>query len=128
MRLGYHATTETLGKFTIAQLQGLRKYLDGPMASDWYLQTYFRPHRRSLLQEVSHAWMERAEHAYQQGNYPQAYDCFYRAGWDLGVSRLDEYAPILENMAAAADRAGWEARAEVARTHLRRLRGQSPRS
>ncbi|RMF39327.1 MAG: hypothetical protein D6753_14070 [Planctomycetota bacterium] len=125
VRLGYHATTESLCKFTIAQLQGLRKYMREDQAADWYLQTYFRPHRRSLLHEVSQAWQERAARQFAEGRFAEAYDSFYRAGWDLGVSRLGEYAPILEAMVASAERAGSDARAEVARTHLRRLIGQS---
>ncbi|MFN3190732.1 MAG: hypothetical protein ACE361_09440 [Aureliella sp.] len=121
VRLNSHAESDEYGKFALARLKrlesqfGIGERIDG---HDQYLALLLGDHRRSILQEVSAFWMQKATEAEAQGKNEIAYDHFYSSGWDMGVSRISEYETILAGLARNAKQAGWNARAAVAELHL----------
>lgn len=118
VRLNSHSIADEIGKFSVHQLSDLRDHLSPDQRDDPYLKLFLEPSERSVLARVHDYWKEQGEAHLATGNPSEAYACFYRSGWDLGVSRLSDYAQILERLAETARDAGWTARAQVAETHL----------
>lgn len=112
------------GKLAIAQLAALADHLTDEQRQDKYLQRVWQAPDKLLLNAVQEYWTDLGRRYFARGEYGEAYNCFYRAGWDLGVQRLAAYQPILEMLVEAATRAGWPARAAVAHTHLTCLLGR----
>lgn len=124
VRMRSHWNQPQRGKFTVAQLLGLDEYLTDQQRGDGYLSAIRRsppPQTRAAVQQW---WLEKAAAQLDQAAPAEAYESFYRAGWDMGVQRLGDYLPILEGMVVAAEAAGWPARAAVAQTHLNCLRAR----
>ncbi len=118
VRLRTHWSDARYGKFSIAQLGLLAKHLSGSELDDIYLATIWQAPEKLRLTMVQELWMNEGRKLLAGDAPDQAYDCFYRAGWDLGVQRLSEYQRILELMIQSAQAAGWTARLSVAKTHL----------
>jgi hypothetical protein len=118
VRFNSHAESENYGKFAAARLQELRSHWPGSLAHSSYVQILLEERKRSLLQDISHYWRQRAVNFEALGDYENAYACYFAWGWDLGVSRLTDYVEILAALVRCAEHAGWAARAEIAKTHL----------
>lgn len=132
------------GKFVAARLRHLRDCWDDAMAGDEYLQlmtstatdsatdsdSQADPAADRFVERVSDYWLRQARacEAAREGAADgtaaggRAYDAYYRAGWDLGVARRENYRPILEGLVRSAHRAGHAARAAIAEWHLNNLR------
>ncbi len=122
VRLRTHWSDTRYGKFTLAQLDTLQEYLTPEQRSDPYLNAVWQAPEKLTMSAVRDFWYGEGQSLYSEGNFEQAYSCFYRAGWDIGLQRLSEYQSILERMIPCAQAAGWYARATVAQTHLDCLR------
>lgn len=122
VRLNSHSVSEESGKFAIEQLLNLQEHLPESQRRDPYLAIFSGDRQRSLLADVHEYWWAQAEQSRQAANFADAYDCFFRSGWDMGVSRLADYCQILEALADSARAMGWHAREAVANTHLRCLK------
>ncbi len=88
---------------------------DWPTAIQHYLagmQTRWRVHEH---------WLALARTAEQQGENRQAYQHYYRAGWDLGLQPLDGYDEIFAGLARSALADGAPALAAIAEMHQRFL-------
>ncbi len=68
---------------------------------------------------IADYWMHRAQNASDQGNWSAAYDALVQSGWDLGLTSIRQYGPLLKQISHAAQQAGQTARAAVAAAHLR---------
>lgn len=122
VRMRTHWCDSRFGKFSIAQLRELSSHLSEAERGDRYLQTIAEAPENLRLALVQEFWMNEGRRLMASDAPDRAYDCFYRAGWDLGVQRLADYQPIFERLIASAKAAGWDARAAVAETHLACLR------
>lgn len=118
VRFNSHCMSDRTGKFSMDRLQEIQEYLKTEHRTDAYLNLFLQPQNRSVLDAAHGYWWELGEGFRKAADFGRAYDCFYRSGWDLGVSRLTEYRKILEALADSAESAGWHARARVAETHL----------
>jgi hypothetical protein len=118
VRMRTHWIEDRYGKFSIAQLGSLNQHLPSEQQQDAYLQTIWQAPEKLRLTLVQEFWLSEGRQHMDNAAYGQAYDCFYRAGWDMGVQRLSEYQRILEWLVESAQAAGWHARAAVAKTHL----------
>jgi hypothetical protein len=122
VRMRTHWSDARYGKFTMAQLSVLAPQLSATQRDDDYLTaiTQAAPHR--TMGAVCEHWLRLARQQLASDMPAEAYSCFYRAGWDMGLERLSDYQPILEGLITSAQAAGWAARAAVAQTHLSCLR------
>ena len=118
VRMRTHWIEGRYGKFSITQLGALIQHLPTAQQQDAYLQTIWQAPEKLRLTLVQEYWLTEGKQHMDSGAHGKAYDCFYRAGWDMGVQRLSEYQRILELLVESARAAGWRARAAVAQTHL----------
>ncbi|MEZ6133836.1 MAG: hypothetical protein R3C53_02890 [Pirellulaceae bacterium] len=118
VRLGSHWFDQRFGKFCVAQLAEHAQALPPEYQRDDYLRVILDAPPRGLLGNVQQFWMNMGREQLSAGNGATAYQSFYRAGWDLGASRLTDYRSILEMLIEAARIARWPAREAVARMHL----------
>lgn len=88
--------------------QWLAPYLDVVQQSDAH----------NLRPRVFNFWLEQAHHTLASGNPHDAYQAFYRAGWDLGIEKLSSYRELLQHLTSAAQACNQQARAALAQTHL----------
>ncbi|MCA9128941.1 MAG: hypothetical protein KDB22_17765 [Planctomycetales bacterium] len=116
VRIRSHWYPERFCKFSISQIVALSDQLNSGLFRDPYLDLFQTPSFDA--QDVAEYWLHLGELAMRENRYAEAYDLFYRAGWDLGVRQLAGYFPILTRLAEAAEAAGFRARAAVALTHL----------
>lgn len=75
---------------------------------------------------VAAYWAGQADQAAAEGDWPAAYHALVAQGWDLGLPSLVDYVPLLQQIVAAAQHAGYAARAAVATTHLQCLQQRFP--
>ncbi len=68
---------------------------------------------------IAQLWQQRASSAEAGGHWQTAYEAYVQAGWDLGLTSMLAYGPLLRHIADAAERAGQPARAAVAAAHAR---------
>lgn len=121
VRLNSHAEVDEYGKFSTARLVALREHWTGELLSDSYLQIFRNPRKRSLLVDVCEYWKTLGYERETEGDFTTAYQHYYAAGWDMGVSRLSDYAEILSSLHRSTLGAGWMARTKLIETHLRCL-------
>lgn len=136
VRMRTHWTDSSYGKFAMAQLFQIGEQSQLPPSASanldvseakqrhQYLTMIVEAPEKLLLNQVREFWCEAGKRQLQDQAPAGAFDCFYRAGWDLGLQRLSEYQSILEMMVHSAQSAGWDARAQVAQTHLNCLRSR----
>jgi hypothetical protein len=117
VRFRTHWFPEGLGKFAAARLAQLRDRLPSDLRNDPYLHVFWENDPQSLRGRLRAYWLEHARQHTACGQFMQALQCYYRAGWDCGSSDLDGYAEILDGIGASATAAGCPALASVAGTH-----------
>ena len=126
IRFRTHWFPQTMGKFSLWRLQQLR--LEGkcpgafPADVEEYLQVLQSNRAASPRAAVTHYWNRIAATALKSGQFNDAYEAYYRGGWDLGVDRMIGYRGQLSGLIDAAEQDGQIARAKVARAHLQALR------
>lgn len=117
VRLSCHSLSERMGKFCVERLAQLLDKGSIQASTDDYLQLFLGDSEQSLLARLHTYWWDKGQEQLEHSDYAGAYQCFMRSGWDMGVSRLSDYANILEALHDSASRAGWHARAAVAKKH-----------
>ncbi len=127
VRLNSHCLADKTGKFAVERLLELQDALSSEAKQDDYLRLMTAQSDRALMTEVHEYWWQQGELQRERHDYAAAYDCFYRSGWDLGISRLSDYGRILQALAQCARAADWQARALVAETHLACLEDRTGR-
>lgn len=125
VRINSHCLADVTGKFATERLLELQQRLLPEQQAEPYLSRYLIPQPRSISAQIHDFWWEQGEQLRSGGDFAGAYSCYYRCGWDLGVSRLTDYIPILDRMVHVAHSVGWVARARVAQTHLACLRNRT---
>lgn len=118
VRMRTHWFDQNFGKFSLASLWNIRESLAPSDRDDPYVQAVWQTPSRLLQRQVQDYWINSGRELMRQGKFAQAYDHFYRAGWDLGAQRMTDYLDILSVLVECADAAGWQARAAVAAAHL----------
>lgn len=121
VRIRSHWISKKYRKFSIAQFfemgvesNELREAFD----ADDYLRLYHAGNDSvELMKRVMNYWFSRGQDAMRENRCEEAYAAFFSAGWDMGVSALADFLPILERLGDAAEASGWMGRCEVARTH-----------
>lgn len=113
-----HWIDERYGKFAAARLAELESHLSAQQACDPYLNLFWEIDAASTRTRVREHWLHKARDAKDPA---AAYDCYYRAGWDLGSSDHGAYAEILTGLVTSAAKAGARTLAAVAEMHLRFL-------
>jgi hypothetical protein len=113
-----HWFDEAFGKFSAWRLYELRNHMKLEQLGDYYLQIYHAADASLLRQRVGDYWLEAAAEAVATADHRTAYDCYRRAGWDVGLQQLADYEQVLEGLIRSALTAGDHARAEVAKVHL----------
>jgi hypothetical protein len=121
VRFRTHWFDEGFGKFAAARLHHLRGHLTNQEIADRYLQIFWHNDAATLRQRVHQYWQDVAERESQQGNWQSAYRAYYAAGWDCGLTDVQQYADILERLADVADHGGSTALAHLARMHREHL-------
>ncbi|HTN76551.1 MAG TPA: SMI1/KNR4 family protein [Pirellulaceae bacterium] len=109
------------GKFAAYRLGELRRHLPPAVSQNHYLQILLDNDEPLLRARVRDYWLKRAQTAADQHDFLGAYQLLYRAGWDIGLPGLEEYGPLLEQLATYAEQAGSQALATLARAHRRSL-------
>ncbi|QDS87144.1 hypothetical protein EC9_13200 [Rosistilla ulvae] len=118
VRFRTHWYRESEGKFAAARLQDLHAHWNAEVQHDPYLRLFRESKDQGLRSRVTNHWMRIGERAASDGRWADAYDGYYRAGWDMGCDDLHVYEDLLSKLAEAAERSGQVSRAELARTHL----------
>lgn len=121
VRLRTHWFNQQHGKFSTSQLAELSAEHSPLVAPDPYMRIVCQASDGKLLERVQAFWQESGDRQMRDGDPAAAYASYYRAGWDLGAPQLVDYHHILRSLAQAAAAAGWSARTQVARAHLRCL-------
>jgi hypothetical protein len=121
VRFRTHWFEEGFGKFAAARLHHLRSYVTTQEASDQYLQIFWHNDAATLRERVHEYWQIVAEQETRAGNWQAAYRAYYAAGWDCGLTDVQQYAVILERLADVAVRGGSKALAHLARMHREHL-------
>lgn len=115
--MGFAATWEEGDRFFISRLRELEDELPDALRQDVYFSTVMRAGEGGDSVDAARSyWLDRARSAESEQRYADAYDAYYRAGWDVYVR--DDIEQILEKLAACAEAAGWESLARIARHHL----------
>jgi hypothetical protein len=83
-----------------------------------YLDVVANSEAARIRSSTMHHWHGKAVAAIADSRWSDAYQGFYRAGWDLGTEHMIDYGDLLSGLAASAERAGQQARAAIAQTHL----------
>ncbi len=104
VRFRTHWFEEGYGKFAAAQLAGLSDQLTDQQRQDPYLRIFLDNDPTTLRARVHQYWLEQAQQAEQRGEFRRAYQCFYRAGWDLGLQPITGYEAIFDGLARTARR------------------------
>jgi hypothetical protein len=120
VRLRTHWFNQRFGKFTVAQLEELPSERAALEGADPYL-ALFGVEPDVLLARVTAYWLELADLQLADGQPAEAYQSYFRAGWDLGAPSIREYYRILQGVIQAAVAAGWPACAAIAEVHLQCL-------
>lgn len=119
IRFRTHWFPQRMGKFSVWRLHELGAVGDSPAESlEGYLTAIGRADASTLRSQSLGYWQSAAERAAASGRWADAYDAYYRSGWDLGLGDMCDYRQQLAGLVEAAERAGQKARATVARTHL----------
>lgn len=118
IRMRSHGFEPQFAKFCIAEMWNLREHLNASQRDDGYVQKVWQTPARVLQREVQEYWMTAGREAMNAGNFANAYDSFYRAGWDIGAQRMTDYLGIFAGLIESSQAAGWTARANVAATHM----------
>jgi len=107
--------------FAAWRLRELMEHLPAETLADPYLQILVAADEEKLRERIGDYWMAAAEKATRDGDHRLAYDCYLRAGWDIGLATRGGYEHVLRSLIDAAEAAGDEARSAVARVHLEAL-------
>lgn len=118
IRMRSHGFDSRFGKVALAEIWNLKDHLNEQQRNDPYLQKVWQTPTRALQREVQEFWMGSGKDAMNSGDFATAYECYYRAGWDIGAQRMTDYLDIFAGLIESAQAAGWKARATVAATHL----------
>ena len=121
LRFRTHWFEEGYGKFAAARLAVLSDHLTTRQRQDPYLNIFLENDRHSLRQRVEEHWIGLAREARSHGAHWEAYQCYYRAGWDLGLLPITAYDEVFEGLRATATAAGSPALAAIAQLHHRFL-------
>lgn len=123
IRFRTHWFPQWAGKFSTWRLTQLldsgnldHSKLDAPVRR--YLTAITGPSTESLRIRAMAYWRNEAADAVNSGRWQDAYDAFYRAGWDLGTDTMIDFGELLNGLSESAKRAGQSARAAVAEFHL----------
>ena len=114
VRLRTHWTGDSVAKFSVARLLSLQS---SKVKHDNYLSRLCIEDIAQRRREVCEHWRRLAEESSQQGCFADAYRFEMAAGWDLGAEPMMTFGKLLESIVDVADKAGFVARAELARTH-----------
>jgi hypothetical protein len=110
-----HWFEESFAKFSAWRLYELRDHLSHDQRADAYLQIFHAADELMLRQRVGDHWLAVAG---QATNARAAYECYQRAGWDVGLQRISDYEQLIGDLIRSATAAGDQALAEVAKVHL----------
>ncbi|MEZ6091029.1 MAG: SMI1/KNR4 family protein [Pirellulaceae bacterium] len=117
VRFRTHWFPESAGKFVVARLQHLAKQGNLELDADPYLKLFRDEEESPLTRRLTDYWCNVAEIAENEERWADAYNAYYRAGWDLGCDRMSTYEDLLTNMERVARSGGQLTRAELATTH-----------
>lgn len=109
------------GKFAAFRLAALFQRLPKEISQRTYLQLFLANDESTLRDRVRDYWLAEASADESRGDWRTAYQAIYQAGWDCGLPTLDEYAGLLERLAAAATKLGSRPLAQLAQAHRRSL-------
>jgi hypothetical protein len=123
-----HWYDERFRKFSAARLYHHYDRLPESLKQNDYLKLLWFSPLREGRSEIRRYWMSKGDAEMKAGEPAAAYESYYRAGWDVGSHELPAYREILEGLIAAAEGAGWRARAAVAGLHLKCLLSRVGRS
>ncbi len=123
VRFRTHWFEEGYGKFAASRLAMLAGHLSAAQRSHPYLAIFLDNDAPSLRQRVQAYWLGLARQSESRADHHQAYQYYYRAGWDLGLHPLTEYGEVFDGMCRTARAAGMPALFAVARTHQQFLVG-----
>ena len=112
VRVRTHGFSGEGQKFSAARLQQLHFTPDDRAERD-YFELLCQSNDDDRRDRVREFFSDRA----RQAHGAAAHDLWKRAGWDLGAEPMAAFAELLEQVAAAAERAGRRAQAVLAQTH-----------
>ena len=118
-----HWIADGFAKFSAARLYELRANVPRSVSDDPYVRLYWEQAPATLRERVSAFWLEAARDSERRGAWAEAYESYYRAGWDLGLDSLSGFVEILEGLERAASAQGAQGLAVVAALHRRLLPG-----
>ena len=121
VRLSTHRAAGQSAKFAAARLLSLSIDL---VDSDPYLRMLCREQETRRRQEITAHWLGLGSLQQQQRDHAAAYNSYVAAGWDIGMSRIESYGKLLDQISDAADGCGQRSRAKIARTHRQCLRNR----
>jgi len=121
IRLATHGAATGSAKFSVARL----RHLDPDIVqSSAYMRLLCNDDQRACRIAVSQYWLEEGLQQQRRGDDLAAHQSFVAAGWDIGATPIVTYGIVLERITETAAASDQIARAEVARTHRRRLRNR----
>ncbi|MCU0961502.1 MAG: hypothetical protein MUF48_15505 [Pirellulaceae bacterium] len=121
LRFRSHWHAEGYGKFAAARLAALATRLRRQQREDPYLRIFLDCDAATLRGRVQQHWLSRAREASRRGAHHDAYQLYYRAGWDLGMLPVSAYDEVFTELAHAARAGGSPALAALASLHHRFL-------
>jgi len=121
LRFRTHWFNEGYGKFAAARLAALAHKLTPDERRDPYLTIFLDNDSDTLRRRVQQHWITRARDARRRKAHREAYQYYYRAGWDLGMLPISAYDEVFTELRAAAEADNSPALAAVAALHHRFL-------
>jgi hypothetical protein len=118
VRLQLHHFEKHYKKCCIAQLVSKPSQLPDKIRNDGYLEQFTSSDANCLNSTIQNFWRQQGCEAMNQERFAEAYQAFYRSGWDLGAEKLMAFHQILTDMREAAAQAGWVARSRVIQSYL----------
>ena len=102
LRLRTHWFEEGFGKFAASRLAALADHLTVPQRRDPYLNIFLDNDSATLRRRIEQFWLIRAREAARRGAHEEAYQLYYRAGWDLGLLPVSAYHEVFDGLRRAA--------------------------
>ncbi|MDA7949874.1 MAG: SMI1/KNR4 family protein [Pirellulaceae bacterium] len=121
VRFRMNWTEESFWKFPAARLYSYAKVVPEALKKDDYLQILWEQDISNLPNTVARYWFEKGVQCKRKGEYWQAYQNFYKAGWDVEHSTLQMFPTILQELSVCANNSGGRGLARLAEMYHQAL-------
>ncbi|MCA9192788.1 MAG: hypothetical protein KDB03_13525 [Planctomycetales bacterium] len=128
VRMRTYGPAHGYAKFSVQRFMSLtsrsRPTLETSLAHATYLDAVCLADFRQRRLAVYNYWLEKGDQKLAEGDFSKAYDCYYLAGWDLGLESPRIAFEILQRLLLTSEKGGFCALAEISKSYLQCLAPQ----